>query len=135
MENASKALIMAAGVMISLMILSIGIILFSEYGQLGSMYSNKMSEQEVLKFNSNFTSYENRTDITAYEIVSLINFVTDYKEKTDIEVTVDYPNRDNYKSNLTDFIKNESEKRFTCTNIVYNGPFDTVSQITFSETR
>ena len=46
MENASKALIMAASVLIALMILAIGIFLFNEYGQLGSIYSSKMSEQE-----------------------------------------------------------------------------------------
>ena len=134
MENASNALIMAAGVLIALLILAIGIILFSGYSQLGSTYNLKMSEQEVIKFNSNFTIYEQRTDITAYEIVSLINFVTDYRKKTDLEIIVEYPEHNKYNNNLTEFIKDKSNNKFKCTQIQYNGPFGTVNKIKFEST-
>ena len=83
MENASKALLL-----IAMLILSMAVILFNGYGSLGKTYEEALSESEVKSFNQNFIKFEGRTDITIQEIVSLVNFAKDYKERTDIEVEI-----------------------------------------------
>ena len=48
MENASKALIMAASVLLGIMLLSIAVYLFSIFGGFSSEIANKLSEKEVI---------------------------------------------------------------------------------------
>ena len=60
MENASRALIMAGGVLLVIMI--IGLLLFS-WGKYSDFYKNDDELQDVediSKFNLQFTNYENR---------------------------------------------------------------------------
>ncbi len=142
MENASKALLMAGGVLIAMMIMAMGIYLFTQYSQMGSQYNTKMSAQETASFNSNFTVFEKRENITAQEIASLVNFVKDYKGKTDLKVRVFVNGTDFVEKNedLTEFVKDNSTegsdnsvkvKYYKFRSITYNGPFDTVDSIGF----
>ena len=56
MENASKALIMAGAVLIAIMILSLGILLFSRLGGSAKEMAD-MDEQEISAFNSKIKPY------------------------------------------------------------------------------
>lgn len=58
MENASKALIMAAGVLLGIMLLSIAVYLFSIFGGFSSNISNKLAEKEISEFNAQFLKYQ-----------------------------------------------------------------------------
>ena len=88
MENASKALLMAGGILVAMLILSIGIYLFASYRDIGITYEQSLSAVEIEKFNSNFTKFEGRDDITIQEIVTLVNFAKQYKEQTEIDIQV-----------------------------------------------
>lgn len=56
MENASKALIIAGAILISILIITLGIMI---YGQAkGAIDTNSMSELEIRQFNEKFTQYE-----------------------------------------------------------------------------
>lgn len=56
MENASKALIIAGAILISILIITLGIMI---YGQAkGAIDTNAMSELEIRQFNEKFTQYE-----------------------------------------------------------------------------
>lgn len=77
MENASKALLMAGGVL--LVMLVIMLFLFS-WGKYSEFYTNKDDLAEITniaEFNLQFTNYENR-DVYGYELISLANNVADY---------------------------------------------------------
>lgn len=82
MENASKALLISGGVLIGMLVISIGVYLFATYSGIGSSYEQTMQTTEIQKFNSNFTKFEGRTDITTYEIATLINFIKQHQEQT-----------------------------------------------------
>ena len=56
MENASKALIIAGAILLSILIISLGILIFSQAQD--TINSINMSEQEVMAFNNKFTPYE-----------------------------------------------------------------------------
>lgn len=56
MENASKALIIAGAILLSILLISLGILIFSQAQD--TLDSVSMDEQEILAFNNKFTPYE-----------------------------------------------------------------------------
>lgn len=57
MENASKALIMAAEILIGVMIISIGVYLFSTMGEYSADTTAQMQEAQISQFNNQFLKY------------------------------------------------------------------------------
>ena len=55
MENASKALIIAGAILLSILIISLGIMIFNQAS--GVVNNNAMTEVEVSTFNEKFTQY------------------------------------------------------------------------------
>ena len=77
MENASKALLMAAGVLITILIVSL--IIFAR-NKAADFYNNDDSIEDtsdITKFNLQFTNYE-RNNIKGVELISLSNKIADY---------------------------------------------------------
>ncbi len=95
MENASKALIMAAGVLIAIMILSLGIYLITTFGSLSAKEHAKIAENQKLEFNNQFYQYQGRNDITIYEIVTVTNYAKNNNMKLELETPNTRPS--NYK--------------------------------------
>lgn len=56
MENASKALIIAGAILLSILLISLGIMIYRQAS--GVVNSNAMSEVEMQQFNTKFTQYE-----------------------------------------------------------------------------
>lgn len=54
MENAARALTMAAGVLIGIMIISIAVYLFTSLGNTSSEIYSKVEQTKIDKFNSQF---------------------------------------------------------------------------------
>ena len=57
MENASKALIMAAEILIGVMIISIGVYLFNSMGEFSSDTSKKIEDARLAQFNNQFLKF------------------------------------------------------------------------------
>ena len=55
MENASKALIIAGAILLSILIISLGIMIFGQAS--GVVDNNSMTELEITTFNEKFTQY------------------------------------------------------------------------------
>lgn len=80
MENASKALLIAAGVLITMLIVML--LLFFK-GRISEFYNeqDKIDDIEnVAQFNKQFTNYE-RKKVYGYELISLANMVEDYNKR------------------------------------------------------
>ena len=93
MENASKALIIAGEILIALMVIALMVYIFSAFGNFSANMHKSMVESQISEFNNNFFIYENRTNITATEIVSIINFAkqaNDSRELSRNEIESDY---------------------------------------------
>ncbi len=58
MENASKALIIAGAILISILLISIGIILINSGRDITSTGTSGVQSQKIQAFNSKFTAYE-----------------------------------------------------------------------------
>ena len=114
MENASNALIMAAGVLIGVLILSLAIFLITDFGQTSSEINRRITDQQLVEFNANFTSYEGKEGLIIYDIVSVAGFAREnnnyYDNQDYYKVTVKIGNKEiqNYSSdNLNNLIKEE----------------------------
>ena len=73
MENASKALLMAASVLIGIILISLMVIMFMNSGNVSGSYDKTISQEEISVFNSNFTKYVGR-NLTIHEVKSIIYF-------------------------------------------------------------
>ena len=97
MENASKALLMAAGVLVGVLIISIGVYLFSTYAEYSSDTYKKMEATQIDQFNTQFLKYyrdfndvEGPILCTAHDIVSLANLAQENNKKLEIDNLTKY---------------------------------------------
>lgn len=89
MENASKALIMAAGVLIGIMILSLAVYLFATFGATSAELHGQVETSRITQFNTQFTSYEGRSDITIYDVISVVNLAKNNNENYELTDSTD----------------------------------------------
>ena len=84
MENATKALLIAAGALFAVVIISI---VWIAYGNLTGYYNAKqdnINQEQLSAFNNEYAAYDR--ELTGFELISLINKVSDYdKNKADAE--------------------------------------------------
>lgn len=73
MENASKALLMAAGVLMGVVILSLAAYLFVTFSSSADDVKSEIANNQLNKFNSQFLAYEQREDLTVYDILTAVN--------------------------------------------------------------
>lgn len=77
MENASKALIMAGALLISLVIISALILMFSNLSSYQQTSKQGERSAQVVEFNNRFETY-NRTDVRGSDLYSLLNSAINY---------------------------------------------------------
>lgn len=73
MENATKALLIAGGVLIAILIITVMVMLFNSTGNVSRSYNDRIDTEEVTKFNANFTQYLGKY-LTIHNVVSICNF-------------------------------------------------------------
>lgn len=134
MENASKALIMAASVLLGVMIISIGVTLFKTFSDFGNATYQKVEDAKIDEWNSNYLKYygtitteENKNptpiQVTAHDIVSVSNHAKQNNINYEIEnlnkyddnsfyVQVDVDKETNFENKTeqekNEFLKNNS---------------------------
>lgn len=92
MENASKALLMAAGVLIGVLILSLAVFLFINFGQQAEQIHGEITANQLTQFNAQFNVYEGRNDITIHQIVTLVNLAKENNKNYNVKSS----NEENY---------------------------------------
>ena len=80
MENASKALLMAAGVLIGILILSLAVFLFANFGAASAEVHKQNEENRIEQFNVQFTAYQGRADVTIHDIITVVNLAKSSNE-------------------------------------------------------
>lgn len=96
MENASKALLMAAGVLIGVLILSLAVYLFVSFGTASAELHKQKEQDQINQFNAQFTSYENKDDVTIYDVVSVARLASENNIYYEFEKGNNYTDSDFY---------------------------------------
>ena len=89
MENASKALIMAAEVIIGVLVLSLMSYLFVTFSSNSSEIIKQMDENKLTEFNNQYDKYKGKSDVTIYDIVSLASLARENNEYYELENSTD----------------------------------------------
>lgn len=160
MENASNALIIAGGVLIGVLLLSVIVVAFQGASDLAKTYDTSIASSSLQEFNNTFEKFQD-TNVNIHDIITLAHFAKDYNiknllEKTDsIYITVKCESTAGKKVELQD--KTDSElltfledntfsklangqensegniQKYKCTDIKYNENTKTVTEITFEK--
>lgn len=95
MENASKALLMGASILIAVLILGIATRFFGSASSVTKQYDKTMEATQISTFNSNFTKFagavvneannELQQYATIYDVISTANFAYNYNSKISLD--------------------------------------------------
>lgn len=111
MENASKALLMAGGMLIALLVIGALLLVFNQIGDYEKGKSNMVKSTQVADFNKEFAKYTG-DDIKGYDLVTLIHKAIDFNSKKSMPTKdgtnyVDYSKKMTITiTNMKNFIKN-----------------------------
>lgn len=86
MENASKALTMAAGILVGVLILALMVTLFASSNEVSTRYEQTKKAEAIQQFNTNFTKYLGQ-DLTIHQVITMQNFASKLNNKV-CEVSV-----------------------------------------------
>lgn len=127
MENASKALLIAGGVLMAIVIIGA---LVSSLTTVKSFQMSQLSEEEqeqLIAFNEQYTKYLNQY-VYGTEVITLQNKYYNDKQVQvildDSELSVYDEEKETYSSDI---------KYYKCTNITYNNNTGKVNSITFKQ--
>lgn len=107
MENATKALLIGAGMLFAVAIVSLMIYAYFSITGYYSEQQSSMTKEQITEFNNEYEAY-NREDVTGFEIVSLINKIINYNNYNAVDENLGFENTDkNYEKMYIEFtIKN-----------------------------
>ena len=144
MENATRALTMAGGILIALMILGALFLMFNNLSSYQNQNDTSTKSTQIAEFNNQFEPY-NKDNLTLMELRSVYNKVNSNNTKNPeyiIEMIYEFNSnhedgnlKENFKSNFTEI--EEAEKMnstFSCIKIEYKGVHVRISKIVFKDT-
>lgn len=145
MENATRALTMAGGILIALMILGALFLMFNNLSSYQNQNDTSTKSTQIAEFNNQFEPYNKKDNLTLMELHSVYNKVNSNNTKNPeykIEMIYEFNSnhedgnlKENFKSNFTAI--EEAEKMnstFSCINIENKGVDGRISKIVFQDT-
>lgn len=121
MENASKAILIAGGVLIAMVLLTFFVYLFNQMGSSTKSIYSMLEESEITEFNQQFYNYDTERSgkiLNVQDVATLINLAMDnnktQKLPTEITVMVDGNNLtdSSYEAWLSE--KTSSDSTYKC---------------------
>lgn len=94
MENATKALLIAAGVLIAIMVISALVLMFDRISEVSQTEQDALVAQQLTEFNREYEAF-NRRDLWGGQIISVMNKMLDNNSKY---LTLD---EDNYMMDIS----------------------------------
>lgn len=136
MENSSKALVIAAGILIAVLLLSLFAYLYISMNDFSNTYNENISSQRLQAFNAQFEVYNGRTDLTIQDVVSVASLAKEINTKNQDEKILVNTNITNLNENMDNNEKFTSlidyvNYTFKCTEITYSENTSKVNSITF----
>lgn len=112
MENASKALIMAGGILIALLVIGALVLMFNQLSYYQRTETDSEKTQQLADFNKEYVQFT-YDDIKGYELISLVNKVIDYNIKEEVGNSVDYTKKITVAINMKGFKSKYGVKNIT----------------------
>ncbi len=139
MENASKALLMAGGILIALLIIGSLVLLFANLQDYQNKTDISSKQSQIAEFNNQFEPY-NKKDLTLMELKSIYNKIISNNTKHPeykIESNIITAGNTVYPNISASFIEideqDKQNKRFECIKIEYNNADGRISKMDFRD--
>ena len=84
MENASKALLMAAGILLAMLIISMYMLLSDNISNIGKSEEDKKASEQLAKFNKEYEAY-NKKVLYGTEVISVMNKAIDNNRRAEVD--------------------------------------------------
>ena len=135
MENASRALVMAGGILIALIILGALLLMFNNLSSYQNANDASEKISQIAEFNNQFEPY-NKNNLTLMELKSVYNKIQSNNTRNP-EYTINQNISGIYEKINNDFSKlpedDKQNKSFSCTKVEYNNPDGRISKMEFKE--
>lgn len=102
MENASKALLIAGGILIAIITLSLFMIMINQVSEYQASSSNRAQETKIADFNKQFAQLA-QSGVKGMDVISAINMVIDFNQKNDGAIEIDYSQNIRVNVNMGNF--------------------------------
>ena len=89
MENASKALIMAGGIILAMMLLAMLIYVWTTIGDSAESQNRKILVQQIAEFNKSYLAYD-KTKMYGIDVITVVNKAINHNKTIGAEVTDPY---------------------------------------------
>lgn len=149
MENATQALLIGAGVLIGVLILSLAVYLFNTFGAYATDTQKKVDEKALAQLNAKFYKYDGLEDINIQDIITIKNYAIENNKKdsnynweqnradaNNEYIDVFYGKRNNLRLIFGEsdehLLKSESTKKFTC-EVEVNAQTGRINRVFFYE--
>ena len=122
MENATKALLIAGGVLIAIIIITMFIMMFNRLSNLQNEQEEQQKIEQLADFNAQFEAY-NKKAMYGTDVITLINKVVEnnkiYSGNTDYQITITL-NGTVMTSSSTLIGTDYEQTIYQCTKVEYN---------------
>ena len=106
MENASKALLMAAGVLVGVIVFAIFVYEFTAISGVSSDINDEMHRKDILEFNAKFEGFANRRNgylgienaISVQDVATLCNLIVNRATTPNYNIFMSYISKDGVNS-------------------------------------
>lgn len=150
MENAAKALRIAAGVIIGVLLVALLWYMYHQFVEIPRQEEENAKEEQMVEFNKKYMAYD-KQNLKGNKIISLMNMAIDnnvkYSDVQEYQIEIEikaqgpisYIDLDYYKgkkASSTDyqaFIDEIKNKFYKCTGVETKGPNGRISKMTFEE--
>ena len=147
MENAVKALMISAGVLIGVMIISLGVSLYVSLNNYVEATQKEISTKNIKEFNEQFTRYINYDEekgeilksLTIQDIVTAANTAYENNLNTDYYVAINIPGINNLENQINsksaELLLEGLGKQYKCgyKDVKFDAQTGRVCEINFSE--
>ena len=80
MENVSKALLIAGGMLIMILVMTFAAMLFKKMGEQTSVFYKEMNDTKVSEFNQKLFNYNGASDLRFQDVVTIANYARNSNE-------------------------------------------------------
>lgn len=116
MENSSKALLMAASVLIGVLLITLMAYVFYFSSDYSSKIKENIATKDIYQTNVRFEIYNERNDLNIHDVQTIINLVEDYNKKIE---TVNKINLNIRSVSLESELLEDKDTTYKC-RILYN---------------
>lgn len=131
MENASKALLIAGGILFALITLALVTYMATSITRMTEAQDEKAAAEELVAFNKQYEAYH-KSVMYGVDIISVYNKAEDSNGKNDFKINIIVCDKDGNTISIsygTEF----KTKIFECISVTYNSNTGRISQMEFKE--